>query len=112
MRKYGVWLLVAATTLLVGGVSRPAVAFFLYGRQFLTACESTDALQLGVCLGYIQGVADALQAQQAICLPTVGARELRLIVIKSLHQKPEDLRQPALSLISRSLRDAYPCTKA
>ena len=110
MQKYGVWLLVSATILLVGGVSRPAVAFFLYGQQFLTACESEDALQLGVCLGYIQGVADALQDQKAICLPRIGARELRLVVIKSLQEKPENLRQPAVSLVSQSLRDAYHCT--
>jgi hypothetical protein len=103
MQKYGVWLM--AATIFAG-----AGAFFLFGQQFLTACESSDALQLGVCLGYIQGVADALQDQRAICLPRIGARELRLVVIKSLQERPADLGQPAMSLISRSLRDAYRCT--
>jgi len=111
MRKYCAWV-VAAAIFLGGGFSRPAVAFFVYGQQFLTACESQDALQLGVCLGFIEGVADALQDQRIICLPRVGARELRLVVIKSLGEKPENLGHPALSLVSQSLRDAYPCTRA
>ena len=111
MRKYCVWV-AAAVLFLSGGFSRPAAAFFLYGQQFLTACESEDALQLGVCLGFIQGIADALQDQRVICLPRIGARELRIVLIKSLRAKPEDLSQPANSLISRSLRDAYSCPPA
>ncbi len=111
MRKYRVWI-AAGAIFLVGAVAQPADAFFLYGQQFLTACENSDALQLGVCLGFIQGVADALQDQHTICLPRVGARELRLLVIKFLRERPESLGQPAMSLVSQALRDAYPCTKA
>jgi hypothetical protein len=110
MRKYCVWV-IAAGIFLGGSALRPAVAFFLYGQQFLTACESEDALQVGVCLGYIQGVADTLEDQTTICLPRIGVRELRLVVIKSLQEKQRDLRQPANSLVSQSLRDAYPCTR-
>src|SRR5271169_3305983 len=111
MRKYCVWI-AAGAIFLVGNVATPADGFFLYGQQFLTACENSDALQLGVCLGFIQGVADALQDQHTICLPTVGARELRLVVIKSLRERPENLRQPAMSLVSQALQAVYPCTKA
>jgi Rap1a immunity proteins len=110
VRKHIGWV-AAAALFLMGSVSHPAPGFFLYGPQFLTACESADALQLGVCLGYIQGVADALQDQHTLCLPRIGVRELRPVVVKSLHEKPEDLSQPAISLISRSLSDAYPCAK-
>jgi hypothetical protein len=109
MRKYGMWI-VAATILLGGGVCRPASAFFLYGQQFLTACESDDQLQLGVCLGYIQGVADTLEAQRVACLPRIGARELRVVVVKSLQDKPDDLNRPAIPLVARILRDTYRCS--
>jgi hypothetical protein len=111
MRKFRVWI-AAGAIFLVGSVAAPADGFFLYGQQFLTACENSDALQLGVCLGFIQGVADALQDQHAICLPRVGARELRLLVIKFLRERPDSLGQPAMSLVSRALGGAYPCAKA
>jgi hypothetical protein len=109
MRKYGAWI-IAAVILLSGGVWRPANAFFLYGQQFLTACESDDQLQLGVCLGYIQGVADTLEAQRAACLPRIGVRELRVVVVKSLQDKPDDLSRPAIPLLARILRDTYRCS--
>jgi hypothetical protein len=108
MRKYGVWI-VAAAILLSSGIWRPANAFFLYGQQLLTACNSDDQLQLGVCLGYIQGVADALEAQHAVCLPRIGSREVRIVVVKALQDDPDELNRPAIPLLARIMRDTYRC---
>jgi hypothetical protein len=110
MQRYAV-LLAGAATFLAANTCQAASAYFLDGSKFVTACGSTDALQLGVCLGYIQGVADSLAAQQLICLPTIGVRELRVVVVRSLNAKPEELPQPAIALIARSLHDTYPCGK-
>jgi hypothetical protein len=102
---------VAVTMLLAALASRPASAFFLDGARLLTACENSDPLQLGVCLGYIQGVADALDGKQGFCLPRVGAKELREVVVKSLQQNADRQQQPATMLVTQSLAETFACTK-
>ncbi len=103
--------IVAAVLVASSLCCRPAFAVFLHGFQLLSYCESADPVERGVCYGFVQGVGDALNDGREVCLPHVSAGELRLVVIKSLHEKPETLHESAVSLIYRMLRLTYPCAK-
>jgi hypothetical protein len=84
---------------------------FYDGNQLHTLCGANGA-QSSFCSGYITGVADILQNQNAnnICLPnnaTVG--QITDVVKKYLVDHPETRQYTAYSEVFLALQTGFPC---
>lgn len=101
-------LLIAATML---AVSAPAQASFYDGNQVHEWC-SADGPEIGLCSGYVAGVADtaALFDDKPFCAHTgVEVRQMRDVVVNYLDQFPEKRHYPAQALVLVALSEAFPC---
>ena len=81
--------------------------------EFFTARLPTlplDASKGGYCIGYIQGVHDALQPTRVICVPGgVTGGQLGDVVKIYLRNHPEDRHRPAEELVAAALKEKFPC---
>ena len=97
------------------GAAAAAHAAFQTGSNVLRFCESDMPIERGLCLGYIESAADALNARRAAASPAclipegVKAIEVRDIVVGVLQEHPETRDEDAFPLISRVIADAWPC---
>jgi hypothetical protein len=96
------------------------------GNGFLSACQysmSEDSYTAGLCLGYVRGVSDAVDAlykltasarPEAIplfCIPKGGTNQQILdIAIKFVKEHPEKRHAATKFLILDSLIEAFPCS--
>jgi hypothetical protein len=89
------------------------------GNSLLDYCQSPSGTPgWGVCRGYISGVLDALQAEEAVlqrptlfCIPhgaTVG--QLADVAIQFLDQNPGKRHLDAASIIWTGMIKAFPCS--
>lgn len=84
------------------------------GNDLVRACEKidskTDSMDFGICMGYIEGVADSMES--SICIsPDVEAGQLIKATIKWLNDNPNQLHHDAATLVFSALVDAFPCRK-
>lgn len=103
------WLLVAYS----------ARAEFFDGNRFYAQCEHSeaiDALHLGQCVGYIQGIADGIMESEALgkvgvfCLPPTSTNQQILeVFIDYLKKHPSERHLGAHLLAYGSLLEAFPC---
>jgi Rap1a immunity proteins len=74
---------------------------------------SDQHFDMGLCLGYLDGVLDFYVISPAIikmCIPTEVTKGERVEVIKKyLADHPEKLHELAVGLVVNSLSVAYPC---
>lgn len=106
------------TLLVTLGISMGSYGSFMTGAQLLERCES-EGYKEAVCLGYIQGVADAFESlmklglmTETICIPnqvTVG--QLTKVVVKCLNEHPEELHYRADGEVYLAYAEAFPCEK-
>ena len=93
---------------------------YINGERLITRCTSVDHLDGALCLAYILGVADSMQAAQAsggtllfewrTCPPPgTMAERLEDIVVRFLTAHPETQRSSASGLVAKALNDAFPC---
>jgi hypothetical protein len=81
--------------------------------------EPQDAVNGGMCLGYVSGIMDVNQvvvvvrgrAMALFCAPERGLENEQAIriVVKHLVDNPADLHQPARMSVVLALRRAFPC---
>jgi hypothetical protein len=105
---------IAATLFVIFALPTPStIAGFVDGSWLQAQCEA-DAH--GACLAYLMGVVDALNQAESItdrtliCLPTeVTAGQLRLVVLKALQERPEQLHYSAVDIVTRAVSFGFPC---
>ena len=109
------WLVIVVGLILATG---PARADVLSGKELKGFCDETSAssFDMGACLGYITGIADAMHRSTVdiygwrACMENgVTVEELRTNVVAFLNAHPEFLELGADSLVARALADSYPC---
>jgi hypothetical protein len=80
------------------------------GSKLLSLCSSGRTEN---CDAYLSGVADAyaeVGRPGGICIPIpVTGVQLRLVVVKYMHDHPQELEQPGGVLTSHALTAAFPC---
>jgi hypothetical protein len=95
----------------------------LYQRCSANPADADFGARKAQCKGYIVGVSDTLQANQAaapisgptraaaICLPDVDSDQLVEGVVRYLSDHPDSRHFAAPDLIYIALKAAYPCAK-
>jgi hypothetical protein len=101
---------------IAAGLLWPACAFsqtplfFVTGNDLFERCAShSGTYDFGMCLGYVQGLSDALNMDGNVCAPphiTVG--QARDIIMLYLRNKPEYRHISASLLAGTALREAFP----
>ena len=87
-----------------------AHAEFYSGNDLLEIMRGNEYQKL-IALGYVSGVADALQ-NAVICIPaTVTSGQVRDMVKANLEANPTSRHYSADSLISNHLAKVWPCAK-
>ena len=83
----------------------------LNGYELKELCENPD--ERGLCVGYVNGVADSMIYENIFCTPSNSTHErFTLIVKKYLSEHPDKLHIHAGVLILDALKDAFPCQNA
>jgi hypothetical protein len=83
--------------------------------------DAGKAWESGGCVGYIVGVADALDHQHweasggldggEYCMPSEASRdEILEVVIASLHENPDNAESLAVALVYNALIDTFDCS--
>ena len=89
------------------------------GNDLLSHCQETlGSIRSGVCLGYINGVADALMhspvSRIRACVPRTGSvtqGQIQAIAVKWLEANPQKRHYTASALVAVALSKAFPCPK-
>jgi len=89
---------------------------WLNGNQLRQWCNEAD---IGLCMGYVVGVADAMEAFHSYgkafldwraCIPNDVTRgQLMAVAKKFLNDHPEDLHLAAVGIVAQSMVEAFPC---
>jgi hypothetical protein len=70
---------------------------------------TAGSMKVGVCMGYVQGVADAYADA---CPPEdVQAEQVIRVAVKYLNDHPEKLHLNRAALTKAALKQAFPCPK-
>jgi Rap1a immunity proteins len=94
-----------------------AGSFFKDGNDIYLQCAApTGDTQRGICLGYIEGIADAMERNATngwellACIPAnVRNTQLRDVVTQYLWANPAKRHWVASGLIIEALSSAFPC---
>jgi hypothetical protein len=90
-------------------------ALSVTGYVLLEDCRSPrPSVRREFCLGYIEGITDALIVTGAIayCVEDrVELGQMADVVAKHLTENPKDRNQLAASLVITALKNAWPCSK-
>ncbi len=89
-----------------------AHAQFMSGNQLKEHCNKNNDSPVGVavCLGYVQGIADA--NDPLFCFPRgVVVGQLSAIVKKYLNDNPAQLHLSGDMLVTHAFRQSFPCPK-
>ena len=91
-------------------------------RDLLTACASSSISNLGrsrrkYCAGFVSGVEEAIRfksqllgADSHICPPgAITAQQLADVYIKYANNKATELDKPAVEVVFKALKQAFPC---
>ena len=95
------------------------------GDMLYAHCLSSDLYARGICLGYVEGVADAGE-QEALagasvtgastlgiwrwCIPTgTASGQVRDIVVKFLRENPVQRHLAAAGVVASALQHTWPC---
>lgn len=84
------------------------------GRDLLAACTSAEALDYGMCVGYINGVVDGFLVtdRTSICLPAGVTRgQLRDVVLAGITASPRESEQEPYVAALLAMSRAFPCHK-
>ena len=100
-------------------VVAPARADVMSGKELQGFCAAHQAsnFDMGTCLGYITGIADAMHRSNVniygwrACMgDDVTVERMHNSVVNFLNANPQFLDLDADSLVARALADAYPCS--
>ena len=87
---------------------------YILGNDLLATCEAPDQLSYQFCIGYITGIADALEmyrsaANRPRCIPANAVSQLKDVVVKFLHDFPTVRHLGASTLVAMELSKAWDC---
>jgi hypothetical protein len=113
--KYSILGFILATLLSANGTW--AVTTYWDGSDLLKHCAAESTFPVGICGGYISGIADTLDTLEVwkgpigeACIPvTATISQLMKIVIKYMEEHTENLHLSATSLVLSALHQAFPC---
>lgn|SRR5579863_1187167 len=94
--------------------SASAVDGFQTGNTLLTSCTAPN---LDVCLGYIQGISDAMALGSLVnksraCVPSgVSGRQLIDITVEFLKSHASIRHAQAASIVAVALANSFPCSQ-
>ncbi len=92
-----------------------AISQYETGNQLLETCTSNKTFDRGICLGYLQGVADNLTVSRFMnktksCInPNVTGKQLMGVALKYFGQHPETRHLPAAFLLTMAYGEAWKC---
>lgn len=99
-------------------LTSPASADFLSGNDLYSKC-TTSIMNDVQCMGYVEGVSDAVALETSIggdlfgwtaCIPAEAtASQVRDVVVKYLKSHPELRHLGAPSLVASAIGEAFPC---
>lgn len=113
MRPLAILCFVFALT--CGMVGSAAGSAFLNGNDLYAYCTGSDNFTRGICLGYVEGMADSIGVMESVskaavfCIPPVSARQARDVVVKYLQENPAHRHEAGATLVMEALHDAWPC---
>jgi hypothetical protein len=85
------------------------------GNDLWSVCSCKSAVQSGLCMGFVMGIADAMSTGNAIlgtmmCLPEhVTGEQAQDVVKQFLEQHPERRHYTATTIAADALKEAFPC---
>jgi hypothetical protein len=88
---------------------------FVNGNDLYAYCTASDNSKRGICLGYVEGMADSIGLMQTasaaavFCIPPVLASQARDVVVKYLQDNPAHRHEAGATLVMEALHDAWPC---
>jgi hypothetical protein len=100
----------AAVVLLMLAPSAASGGYYETGNDIYDGC--TTKQQVGFCLAYAAGIADAayFTPMSGICIPLgVQLSQVRDVMVGYLDEHPETRHEPAYYLVNRALIEAWPC---
>jgi Rap1a immunity proteins len=105
--------------LLAGGLSWPTHAFsqaapghFISGNKLYKDCNAPpESPKNGICIGYVEGITDALNMNGTVCTPAdVTVRQAERVIVKYIREDNPEYRHFAASLLAgAALGQAFPC---
>ena len=104
---------------LIGSASIVQAGAFKSSEALLAKCSSAQPSDWGICLGYVQGVADSLETLKGwqvpfdsgyACFPErIQGEQLRDVIVVYLAQNPDLLPYAAAGVAMKALVADYPC---
>lgn len=93
---------------------------YMDGNKLHVLCKSADLTEASLCLGYVTGVVDSVQAQEddfltqykfkLICIPpNVTPQQVIDVYRKFSSETPEKRHLPAAALVYAAITKAWPC---
>lgn len=90
----------------------PASSAFRSGNELYASCPDESSIPAKtLSLGYVMGVADAIEGAVACPNPRVGSGQMRDVVCTYLRDHPESRDKPAGYLAVLAIAKAWPCPK-
>jgi hypothetical protein len=95
--------------------SAKARAAYHDGGDLLQDCASSSEVERTYCLGYVVGIADAIDLarernKKPSCVPAgTTPAQLRDVVSKALASHPAAQSRPAAGLVARAIRQTWTC---
>jgi len=117
-RKYFaavIWLLILSSTSYADG-NKLLEQCLVAERYYDNKEVPYDFMDLGVCMGFVQGVRNTIQAMSSnssikVCIPKGGItnEQATRIVTSYLKKNPASLHEHEVLLTIKAFTDAYPC---
>jgi hypothetical protein len=88
---------------------------FVNGNDLYAYCTASDNSKRGICLSYVEGMAESIGLMQTasaaavFCIPPVLASQARDMVVKYLQDNPAHRHEAGATLVMEALHDAWPC---
>jgi len=75
--------------------------------------NATDAFQVGVLVGYVEGIALTLESQKVVCPPNIGLSSANYldIVDRYLKKTPRTEKEVGAVLITATFQEVFPCRR-
>ncbi len=101
---------VAVLTSVLVGAAPAAEKVFYNGNKLLEDCREGGWLQIGICMGYIGGVADALGSTptRACIAASVSQGQVQDVAVKWLEANPQERHYTGEYASARALSKAFP----
>ena len=85
------------------------------GNEILQICQETDSFSIGLCIGYIRGVAATsdlwlISAKVPACRPNnVTVKQFRDVVVSYIERHPETRNYSSTALVISAGKEAWKC---